>query len=501
MLLRYFYDTTLAHASYLVGCQKTGEAIVIDPGRDIQQYLDAAAKESMKIVAAADTHIHADYVSGVRELADRHGAKLYLSDEGPTEWKYEFADQYSHQLLSDGDKFSIGKVDFEVWRTPGHTPESISFLLTDRGGGADEPMGIFTGDFVFVGSIGRPDLLEQAAGIMETAEPGARDLFRSMERFRELPDFLQVWPAHGAGSACGKGLGAIPSSTVGYEKRFNPALQFTDEQKFVDYILSEQPEAPKYFAVMKRVNKEGPTVLGGTKLPDALEAAALSNIAREQMVIDTSDSASFTKAHAPGTINIPMKYLAAWAGWLVNYERPIYLLTTRKELSEATRILQKIGIENIAGYFVSAQVKAAGLKTESYSKQKPKELAAKIQNGQVILIDVRGESEWAESHIEQAQRCFLANLPEKLKEFDGDCTLVFQCRSGGRSAIAASLAKAAGVQNVVNMTGGIVEWTAAGLPVVSGTSEVPGPDRSASTTEAACQSQAVFWNAECPTAA
>jgi len=164
MLLKYFYDTALAHASYMVGCQNTGEAIIIDAGRDIQQYLDAAAREDMKIVAAADTHIHADYVSGARELADQHAAKLLLSDEGPAEWKYLFANDYEHQMLKDGDTFSIGKIEFEVLHTPGHTPESLSFMLTDKGGGADKPMGIFTGDFVFVGSIGRPDLLEEAAG-------------------------------------------------------------------------------------------------------------------------------------------------------------------------------------------------------------------------------------------------------------------------------------------------------------------------------------------------
>ena len=186
MLLKYFYDTALAHASYMVGCQKTGEAIIIDPGRDIQQYLNSAAMESMTIVATADTHIHADYVSGTRELADQHGTKLLLSDEGPSEWKYLFAKGYQHQLLKDGDAFSIGKVEFEVLHTPGHTPESLSFLLTDKGGGANKPMGIFTGDFVFVGSIGRPDLLEEAAGIEGTAEPGARALFRSIQRFRQF---------------------------------------------------------------------------------------------------------------------------------------------------------------------------------------------------------------------------------------------------------------------------------------------------------------------------
>ena len=262
MLLKYFYDQTLAHASYLVGCQKSGTAMVVDPGRDVEPYLQVAAENGMKITGVAETHIHADYVSGAHELAARIGAKLYVSDEGPAEWKYQYATRYDHQLLKDGDEFKVGNIKFTVVHTPGHTPESISFLLTDQGGGATEPMGIFTGDFVFVGSIGRPDLLEEAAGIFGSAKVGAHDLFASVQKFRALPDYLQIWPAHGAGSACGKGLGAIPSSTVGYEKRFNPALQFTDEGEFVDYILADQPEAPKYFAVMKRVNKVGPELLG-----------------------------------------------------------------------------------------------------------------------------------------------------------------------------------------------------------------------------------------------
>jgi len=222
MLLKYFYDSALAHASYMVGCQRAKVAVVVDPGRDIEQYLEMATREDLKLIAVAETHIHADYVSGARELADRVGAKLYVSDEGPAEWKYLYADQYDHQLVKDGGSFMIGNIQFDVLHTPGHTPESISFLLTDQGGGANKPMGIFTGDFVFVGSIGRPDLLEAAAGLANTAEPGARDLFQSAERFKQLPDYLQVWPAHGAGSGCGKGLGSISSSTVGYEKLFNP---------------------------------------------------------------------------------------------------------------------------------------------------------------------------------------------------------------------------------------------------------------------------------------
>ena len=497
MLLKYFYDPALAHASYMIGCQKTGEAIIIDPGRDIQPYLDAAAKEDMQIIAAADTHIHADYVSGVRELADQHDAMLLLSDEGPTEWKYTFANDYEHQLLYDGDTFSIGKLEFEVMHTPGHTPESLSFLLTDRGGGADKPMGIFTGDFVFVGSIGRPDLLEEAAGIAGTAEPGARDLFRSLERFYKLDDYLQVWPAHGAGSACGKGLGSVPSSTVGYEKQFNPALQFANEQDFVDYILSEQPEAPTYFAVMKRVNKEGPSVLGNQIAPASLNAQSVKQIAAEQTVIDTRNAPVFAAGHVPGTINIPLKYLAAWAGWLVDYEKPIYLLTPDADRAEANRILRKIGIEKIAGYFDTTEIENAGLNQQSIEEIAPEEIAPQIQAGEVVLVDVRGDTEWRESHIAEAKRCFLAKLPAKLSEFTGACQLVFQCRSGGRSAIAASLAQAAGVANVLNLQGGIKAWTEAGLPVARPNGETVGPKSASSTVEVANQSQAVFWNAEC----
>ena len=282
MLLKYFYDQALAHASYMVGCQQAKAAIVVDPGRDVDQYIEMAKREGLDLVAVAETHIHADYVSGARELADRVGAKLYVSDEGPAEWKYLYLEDYKHELLTDGDRFQIGKIQFEVLHTPGHTPESISFLLTDQGGGADKPMGIFTGDFVFVGSIGRPDLLEEAAGIAGTAEPGARDLFRSAERFKQLPGYLQVWPAHGAGSACGKGLGAIPSSTVGYERLFNPALQYDDEDAFVRYILADQPDAPKYFAVMKRVNKEGPRLIRELPVPGLLQPDTVLKYQRDR---------------------------------------------------------------------------------------------------------------------------------------------------------------------------------------------------------------------------
>jgi len=472
MLLKYFYDNALAHASYLVGCQRAKVAVVVDPGRDIGQYLDVAEREGLKLIAVAETHIHADYVSGARELADRFGAKLYVSDEGPADWKYQFAEQYDHQLVKDGDSFMIGNIKFDVLHTPGHTPESISFLLTDQGGSADKPMGIFTGDFVFVGSIGRPDLLEEAAGLANTAEPGARDLFHSAQRFKELSDYLQVWPAHGAGSACGKGLGAIPSSTVGYEKLFNPALQFTDEETFVQYILSDQPEAPKYFAVMKRVNKEGPEIIGEQGLPESRPIEELNSTLDSATVIDLSPSNRFADGHVPGSINIPTGMLAGWAGWVVDYSRPAYLIADPSQIHEATRVLRKIGLDDVRGYFDVATIREAGRATERYETAEPSELVGRIKSGDVILLDVRSEAEWKAGHIPCAEHHFLGRLPEELDSLRGDATYVTQCQSSARSAIAASILQAGGVA-VVDMKGGIAEWKEAGLPVSTETEKLP----------------------------
>ena len=470
MLLKYFYDQSVAHASYMVGCQKTKEAVIVDPGRDIEQYLDMAKREGVNIVGVAETHIHADYVSGARELADRIGAKLYVSDEGTADWKYMYAKQYDHQLLKNGDTFKIGNIQFEVMHTPGHTPESISFVLTDQGGGADKPMGIFTGDFVFVGSIGRPDLLEEAAGIQNTAEPGARDLFKSAERFKQLPDYLQVWPAHGAGSACGKGLGAIPSSTVGYEKLFNPALQYTDENEFVKYILSEQPPAPKYFALMKKVNKEGPIVLGSEQTPQFVDANEIDSAREVGTVLDVRIPSAFADAHVPGSINLPMKMLASWGGWVLDYSKPIYLIAEGETLREATRVLRKIGVEEISGAFQFGELEAAKVVTESYDNVLPKDVATEIENNEVTLIDVRKPAEWEAGHIPQAEHRFLGTLPQAIDKIDDSKLIVAQCQSGARSSVATSILQAAG-KNVVNLAGGYLGWTKAGLPVKTETAK------------------------------
>lgn len=254
MYFQRFYHAALAQASYLVGCQRTGAAVVVDPLRDVGPYLEAAAAPGLRVTHAAETHIHADFVSGARELAARAGAELLLSGEGGAAWQYAYAPSdgagaVRARLLRHGDHVAVGDVRLDVLHTPGHTPEHLSFVVADRV--ADEatgvgPWGVLTGDFVFAGDVGRPDLLERAAGEAGTMNAEARTLFRSLERFRALDDRLLVWPGHGAGSACGKALGAVPATTVGYERRANWALREGDEDAFVRLVLAGQPEAPRY---------------------------------------------------------------------------------------------------------------------------------------------------------------------------------------------------------------------------------------------------------------
>jgi hydroxyacylglutathione hydrolase len=347
MLLQRFYHEGLAQASYLLGCQATGAALVIDPNRQIDHYVDAAARAGLRITAVTETHIHADFVSGARELARQTGAQLYLSDEGSDDWKYAFATEAGAVLLHDGDTFQVGNVRIAVLHTPGHTPEHLAFLVTDTAG-ADQPMGLFSGDFVFVGDVGRPDLLERAAGVAGTAEPGARQLFHSLQRFRALPDYLQVWPAHGTGSACGKALGAVPQSTVGYEKRFNWAFQIPEEAEFVAAVLSGQPEPPPYFAQMKRINKIGPPPWLVPVTPQGTPAELGAALTAGIPVVDVRPADVAAQGQQPGTLNLPLEAdFLTWAGWLLPYDRPLGLIGSAAAVQTAQAALALIGLDAV----------------------------------------------------------------------------------------------------------------------------------------------------------
>lgn len=458
MYFKSFFDEQLAHMSYLIGCQKTGEAIVIDPARNIEPYLKVAKKENLTITAATETHIHADYLSGARELAHQLGAKLFVSDEGDKDWKYLYLSAYEHELLKEGSTFSVGKVIFEVLHTPGHTPESISFLLIDQGGGANEPMGIFTGDFLFVGDVGRPDLLEKAAGAAGTSEHGARQMFKSLKKVKQLPDFLQVWPAHGAGSSCGKSLGAVPMSTLGYEKKFNWAFQIKEEDIFVEELLAGQPEPPKYFAQMKKLNKTGPDLLRREETPKV--SLPIHN---EAFLVDTRPAKEFAKGLVKGSLNLPYnRSFTNWAGWLLSYDQDMVLIASEKELSNLKKSLQSIGLDQIVGYIPSDDLGKQLEKYESIPADQAKKL---LERDDYYLIDVRNQSEWESGHIPGAHHFMLGILEDHLDSFPMDKTIIAHCQSGARSAIGTSLLQAKGFKDVLNLEGGFSAWQKEGLPI------------------------------------
>jgi len=469
MFFRLIYDDKLAEAAYLIGCQKTGEAIVIDPERDIDRYVKLAAQEGLSITAVAETHIHADFLSGGREFAEL-GAKVYLSDEGGPDWKYLWPGKYDHQLLKDGDVFHIGKIQFKVIHTPGHTPEHICFLVTDQGGGANEPMGIATGDFVFVGDLGRPDLLESAAGQQGVAAPSAQALYRSVKKFDHLPEYLQVWPAHGAGSACGKALGAVPQTTVGYERRFNHSiLAASDEKGFVDFILSGQPEPPLYFARMKRDNKAGPKVLSELPRPKQLGIQELQKLdLNEIILIDTRSWEEFRKGHIAGSLFHPVnRSFSTDAGSMVNDDADIFLVILPERLDEAIRGLIRVGLDRIVGWLPPSTLQEysrAGGQLVTTMETDVGEAQRLVGNPETFILDVRGRGEFARGHIPKAHNIAHTRLAARLSEVPKDKRILVNCQSGGRSARACALLQKQGY-NVINLAGGMLGWEQAGGPV------------------------------------
>lgn len=459
MLLRLIYDDKLAQASYLLGCQNTGEALVIDANRDIEQYIHLARREGLRITHVTETHIHADYLSGSRELAQRTGARLFLSKEGGADWSYRFPEIADAELIGEGSTFKVGRITVDVTHSPGHTPEHICFLVTDTAS-ADRPIGMFTGDFVFVGDVGRPDLLEKAAGISNTMEASARALFSSLQRFRELPDYLQVWPGHGAGSACGKALGAVPQTTVGYEKMFNLPLSMQTEQEFVELILTGQPEPPRYFAMMKRLNRDGPPARPAPGSLRKLDANVLdATLGSGAVVVDTRTAHAFAKHHVKRTINIPYnKSFTNWAGWLLPYDRDIALIIDdRAHAEHIARDLSMIGLDRVVGYFTS-DVLSGRSDLQSTRSVDTAEMARLAASGEAVVIDVRNSSERAAGHIPGTHHIHLGYLADYIKELPTDKPIVVHCQGGGRSAIAASVLQAGGVENVVNVQGGYAEW-------------------------------------------
>jgi hydroxyacylglutathione hydrolase len=475
MLLRQIFDSRLAQYAYLIGCPATGEAIVIDPERDVERYIEAAEAEGLKLTAVAETHIHADFLSGARELAERLNVRVYVSAEGGADWQVEWAkDHPNATLLHDGDSFRVGNIELKAVHTPGHTPEHLSYLVTDQGGGATDPMGVVTGDFVFVGDLGRPDLLEQAAGIQGVQEDSARALYGSLPSFLDLEDHVQVWPGHGAGSACGKALGAVPVTTVGYERRYNAALDVArgGEEAFVDAILADQPEPPLYFARMKALNRSGPPLLGDLPRPHRVALQELAALVEDPnvVIVDTrTPRSAFMARHLPGSLHAPLdRAFNTVVGSLVEDEtRPILLVIEDDRVDEAVRDLVRIGYDVFAGFLDEGQLEewiSGDGACATIPEIDTAHMAEMWDDPKYQVVDVRSGAEYRAGHVPGAVHVPYTRLPRLEDRIPHGRTLLVHCASGKRSAAASAYLAGRGydVQFVDDSFG---VWTTKGQPL------------------------------------
>lgn len=435
MFFKQFYDNNLSQASYLVGCQRTGEALIIDPVRDLTKYIEVADAEGFTITKATETHIHADFASGIRDVAERLKAHIYVSAEGDDQLSYKNMPEQTH-FVKHKDIIRVGNIKLEVLHTPGHTPESISFLLTDEGGGASVPMGLFSGDFIFVGDIGRPDLLEKSVQIEGSTIISAKKMYQSIKSIKDLPDYIQIWPGHGAGSPCGKALGAVPISTLGYEKINNWAFNETDENTFIETLTSNQPAPPHHFAQMKKINQIGMNLYEPYNV--------FHSVNNERIAFDLRDKEAFHGGHTHGTINIPFnKNFINQIGWYLDFEKGIDLIGDKDTVEQATHTLQLIGFDKVEGYRLP---KSEVLTTSIHS--------ADITGKEVNVLDVRNDEEWNNGHLEQAVNIPHGKLLNDNIPFNKEEKLYVHCQSGVRSTIAVGILEYKGFKNIVNVREG-----------------------------------------------
>ncbi|MGO9884570.1 MAG: MBL fold metallo-hydrolase [Solirubrobacteraceae bacterium] len=464
MILKQYYLGCLAHASYLIADEVSGEAAVVDPQRDIDQYVVDAAELGCHIGHVFLTHMHADFIAGHLELRDREGATIYLGAQASAE--YEFTP------MADGDQVAVGDVLLEVLETPGHSPESISILVYDPEHGVNKPYAVLTGDTLFIGDVGRPDL---RASLGWSADRLASMLFDSLrDKLLPLPDETLVYPAHGAGSLCGKNLSTDTVSTIGVQRSYNYALQAMSRERFVELVTTDQPDTPAYFTYDAVLNsRERPT------LDQALErelqplslAQLLAIVDDGAQLLDTRDAAEFEGAHLEGALNIGLGgSFATWCGTLLDPERPVVVIAEpQRELEAATR-LGRIGFDTVAGYLVGGmqELEDAPQLVGRIERITAGSLAEQLDSAQPpVVIDVRNPGEWGASHIEGAVNMPLSQLAGRVDELARDRKLIVYCASGYRSAVAVSLLRREGLTEVANLVGGLGAWEAAKLAVVA----------------------------------
>lgn len=457
MYFKQFYLGCLAHASYLIGAE--GEAAVIDPQRDIDQYITEAAAQGLKIKYVIETHLHADFVSGHRELATRTGAKIVFSEKaGAT---------FPHIAVKDGDQFSVGKIILRIIETPGHTPESISVLVIDTED-SEKPSKVLTGDALFIGDVGRPDLVGSKG---YTSEQMAGMLYDSLHnKLLKLDDTTEVYPAHGAGSLCGRNISTETYSTIGKQRKFNYALKPMAKEEFVRMMTTDLPDVPDYFPRDAEINRTGAPALEELPRPDALTPEDVNRFQRQgYIILDVRSSSAFGTAHVPGSINIALSgQFASWAGTLIEMGTPIIIVADDlNQVDEAVMRLARVGIESVKGYIgdgIWAWDKA-GLDVETVAQITVDELRSRIDSGvDQQVIDVRRSAEYKNGHVPGARNLPLAEIESHFPELDLHIPVVVICASGYRSSIAASQLKQHGVKDIYNVVGGTSAWIASGYP-------------------------------------
>ncbi len=456
MKIERFEIPGLAQYSYVIS--DGGKAAVIDPIRDVDRYLSYASKLGLKITHILETHIHADFAAGSVALGEATGAELALSayDEGE-----RFQYLMAHRAMKDGDSVEIGKLRLEALHTPGHTPEHLSFLLFDLDRSAWEPLALFSGDFLFVGALGRPDLLGEEAKLGL-----AHELCKSVqERIAKLHDGIQIYPGHGAGSLCGAGLSERSETTLGYERATNPFFKYSEEE-FVEKILASVPPMPVYYPRMKGLNSEGAAALRVVPGSAALSPEEVEAQRGEATLLDLRRAEAFGGAHIAGSINIGAgQNLSLWAGWLIDPEKQIVLITEDGDNEEARRALVRVGLDLIVGHLDGGMPRwiDAGLEFARTMQKTVAEVEA--ERGEVVVLDVRGDQERLEGSVPGSKHVMLGDLPQAMHELPKDRPIVTVCGSGYRSSIAASLLAREGFRNVSSMDGGMGAWVHRGLAV------------------------------------
>ena len=458
MYFEQFYLGCLAHASYLLAFD--GEAVVVDPQRDVELYLKAAVEQGATIRHIFETHLHADFVSGHRELAARTGAKIYMgAQSGAT---------FEHVPVSDGFELKFGKASIRVLETPGHTPESICLMVTDAEK-SNAPWAVLTGDTLFIGDVGRPDLSPR-----HTPAQLAGLLYDSLHRkLMTLPDNVLVYPAHGAGSLCGKNMRAESSSTIGTERLTNYALQIKSREEFIRQLTSNLPARPEYFAKDAEINRTGAASLSELPPLRPISPADLQHMLKEgELALDVRPMEEFAAGHVAGAVNIALGgQFASWAGTVLGLtSHPVLIAETDAQIEEARLRLSRVGIEVLDGYLDGgvAAWKQTGLPLATVAQITPQELKQRLAAGKVKVLDVRREPEWDAGHIEGAAWWPLDNFRVSPPEIDHEAPLALHCKGGYRSMIAASLLQRAGFRNVINVMGGFDAWQQGQFPVVTG---------------------------------